>query len=187
MQFWNDELRICPKCKAATRIRDEPRGECSNCGSTVWFYNYRQLSPPADLPSPHSADLWSHPQTTALLIAGGILCVTTLVGVFSSMVAVAAAALAAIGFLIYAGMRHAEAVRLEQALAHAKGLQEYAETMRDRAKEAASRYNHLLRTGDTRIETYFHDIYMRAAEERHSAELLRKEAANDRAASAARI
>jgi hypothetical protein len=100
------------------------------------------------------------------------------------MVAVAAAALAAIGFLIYAGMRHAEAVRLEQALAHAKGLQEYAETMRDRAKEAASRYNHLLRTGDTRIETYFHDIYMRAAEERHSAELLRKEAANDRAASA---
>lgn len=182
IMFWNDELRICPKCKAPVEITDQPQIHCPKCHARVRFYNYRALPSPPELPSPKPNGLWNHPTTTLLLSATAIFGLVALVAIAKGVVVPAVSALAAIGFAIFGFVRHSEARVVEQQLAHAEQLLKYAETSRNRLKDAVARYNYLLATGDTRVEHYHREIYLRAVQEREWAKALRDEAARDRAA-----
>jgi hypothetical protein len=63
MKFWNDELRICPKCKTAVALKDEPQARCPECRSVVWFFNYEEAHRPPEVPEPPSDNLWKNPTT----------------------------------------------------------------------------------------------------------------------------
>ena len=182
MDFWNPELRVCPKCKAAVQMEGEPRTKCPKCGTQVWFFCFRALPPAPELPSPRGDALWNHPTTTLLLAATCIFGLVALIAVAKGGVVAAAAALAAMGFAIFGFVRHAEARQAEQSYEEAGRTVRYAETMRDRVKELTSRYNHLLATSDTRVEHYYRDIFRRAEKEREQAAVLRQEAERDRMA-----
>ena len=182
MKFWNDELRICTKCKKPVEMSGEERAQCPHCHHEVWFFDYRSLKPPPDLPSPTPPGLWKNPQTALLLVCGALLSLTVLVGIAFQYFASIIAAFVAIGFCAYAYLRHSEAQRLEDALKHASKLTTYAELMRNRTREVNLRYTNLLKTGDARIEQYFNDIYIQAELEKQDAEILRRQAATDRTA-----
>ena len=182
MTFCNDELRICPKCKASVQMKDEPRADCPKCGSTVWFFHYRPLPPPPETPPPRPDGLWNHPTTTLLLAATCLFGLVALVAVAFGGVVAAASALASVGFAIFGFVGHAEARHLEHRETEDARLDQYAGAMRDRVKELTARYNHLLATGNARVEQYHKDIYVRAVQEREQAEALRRDAERDRAA-----
>lgn len=182
MESWNDELRVCPKCKAAVRMAEEPRAECPKCGAAVWFFNYKPLPPSPEIPPPKPDGLWNHPTTTLLLGATAIFGLVALISVAIGGVVAAASSLAAIGFAIFGFVRHAEARGIEQQTENAARLAKYAELSRNRLKDAVLRYNHLLATGDSRIEQYHRDIYLRAVREREQAEAIREEAEREREA-----
>lgn len=182
VKFWNDELRLCPKCRASLKLKDELRTECPQCHSRVWFFNYQPVPPPPDVPEPRPLGLWNNPTTTLLLLAVAFWGLVALVGIYQHYFIAFASALGAIGFAIFGFLRHAETQRLEDRLRHTKRIRRYAETMRNRVKELTARYNHLLQTGDARIEHYYDAIYVRAAEERARAEDLRKRVDADRQA-----
>ncbi|MBW3539504.1 MAG: GIY-YIG nuclease family protein [Planctomycetes bacterium] len=182
MKFWNDELRICPKCRASVRMPDEGRLKCPKCHAPVWFFNYRPLAPPPDIPEPRAVGFWKNPTTALLLLATSIFAIVALVGVFQTLLVAAVSALAAVGFAVFAFVRHQEASQIEAELAHADEIRRYAETLRDRVQEVTARYQQLLRTGDARVEHYYKDIYSRAEQEREQAELLRQRAGRDREA-----
>ena len=180
MKFWNDELRICPKCRAAVRLGDEVEAICAKCSSRVRFYDYRQIPPPRDLPETTPVSIWANPTTTGILIVVGLLVVATLVAIHQTLAVAAILTLVAIGFAVVAFIRHAEARRIEHALENMQQLKSYAETMRSRVQELTERYTHLLRTGDARIEHYYGEIYVQAERERQTADKLRQQAARDR-------
>ncbi len=182
MEFWNDELRICPHCRHSFDLSEEARRPCPKCGKTVWFYNYRPISEPPDLPrlTPHG--LFTNPATALLLIATILLALVALIGLFNGLLVATTSALIAIGFAAFAFLRHRETLHLEEKLSHAHRLQDYASLMRGRAAECTSRHNHLLRTGDARVEHYYSDIYARAVAEREQAARLRGDARRDRQA-----
>lgn len=182
MKFWNDELRICPKCKASVKMAEEVRTSCPKCGGTVWFYNYKATPPPIELPQPRPSDLWKNPTTTLLLGSVGILGLVALVGMSNRIVVAVVCALAAIGFAVFGFIRHAETRRIEEALEHTNEVQQYAEIMRNRVRDVTNRYNYLLRTGDQRIEQYFNEIYTKAEREKEEAKRLQLRAQVDRQA-----
>lgn len=182
MKFWDDELRICSKCKKTVKMPDEVRVVCPHCGSQVWFFNYRSIAPAPDFPKPRSENLWKNPTTTLLLVATALLGFCALFAIASGAMIAAICTLVAIGFAVFAFVRHAEARRIETSLAYLDRLKEYAEIMRERVGELSLRYKYLLRTGDTRIEEYFSEIYFQAELERDHAEKLRDSAKSDREA-----
>ncbi|MCA9073830.1 MAG: GIY-YIG nuclease family protein [Planctomycetaceae bacterium] len=79
-------------------------------------------------------------------------------------------------------MRHAETLKLEEQLTHADELQAYAESMHGRVNELTQRYIALLKTGDTRIEHYYREVYVQAEQKKHQAEGLLEKARMERAA-----
>jgi hypothetical protein len=178
--FWNEELRICPKCKSPVQFGEESNRECPKCNQRVWFFNYRALPAPPDLPKPRSQDLFKNPTTTALLVVIALLVLVALVSIHRGAVVAAVCTLVAAGFGVFAFVRHYHSRIIESELEAAQQLSDYASAMRDRARDSVERYNALLRTGDERIEVYFNDIYGRAANERTEAEKLRAEAQRDR-------
>ena len=59
-------------------------------------------------------------------------------------------------------------------------MDEYAEIMRDRVKELTSRYNSLMRTGNSRIEHYYDDVCRQSELQREEAKILRDVTQRDR-------
>jgi hypothetical protein len=182
MKVEDDDLRICSKCKSPIRFSDEGKKPCPKCGATVWFYNYRPLPPPPDLPRLARANVWGNPLTVALLASAVLFGLVALVGVAASLVVAAGCGLAVIGFIAFAVMRHQETLRIEQKLENAHRILEYAQAMQARLQDSASRYNVLLNTGNARIDHYFNDIYVGAEHEKREAASLRAQARADREA-----
>ena len=173
MQFWNETLRICPKCKAAVPAPTEGKSACPKCQTQVWFFHYGPLPAPPTIPQPRPDGLWANPTTTLLLGAAGWFGLVTLVAIFNSLAVAASCALAAIGIAAFGFVRHAETLRIEHGLEHEHDLLRYAETLKGRVAELTIRYNQLLKTGNDRVEHYYNEIYVRAAEERDQAATLR--------------
>lgn len=182
MKFWDDSLRICPKCKTAVALDGEERKECPKCGRVVWFYHFRQVTPPTPLPAPIAPSLWKNPTTTLLLIATAILAFATLFAIRSNAMIASACALIAIGFAAFAFLRHSEATKIEDQLSDENEVKQYAELMRARVLDVTRRYNSLLASGNQRIEYYYGEIYFQAELERNDAERLRLAAERDRSA-----
>ena len=180
MKFWNDQLRICSKCKSAVKVSEELRTTCPKCGKQVWFFNYRPLPPPPKLPETRPSDLWKNPTTTLLLASVALLGLVALVGISNRSVVAAVCSLAAIGFAVFAFIRHAETRRIEEGLEHADEVFQYAEAMHNRTKELIHRYNYLLKTGNQRIEEYYNEVYLQAEKEKEEAHRLRQRAQRDR-------
>ncbi len=182
MKFWNDQLRVCPKCKAAVKMAEELRTSCPKCGSQVWFYNYRPLPPPLKPPETRPRDLWKNPTTTLLLAGVALFGLVALVGISNRFIVAVVCSLAAIGFAVFGLIRHAETRRIEEGLEHADETFQYAEAMQGRISELINRYNYLLKTGNQRIEEYYGEIYLRAEKEKEEAQRLRQRAQRDREA-----
>ena len=180
MKFWSDDLRVCQKCKNAVEMNAEGKVKCPKCKSNVWFYDFRPIGDPPEIPKPKPNELLKNPTTALLLAAAGLFGLVALVAVYNTYVVAAACSLAAIGFAVFGFVRHAEALKIENALAYTDRMKRYGETMRGRVLEFTRRYNHLLRTSDSRIEHYFDDIYRRAEKEKDDAEALRDAASRDR-------
>ncbi|MBT4866955.1 MAG: GIY-YIG nuclease family protein [Planctomycetaceae bacterium] len=117
-----------------------------------------------------------------MLAAVAVFGLVALVAIFNSYIVATVCSLAAIGFAAFGFVRHAEARQIEASLEYMNRMKQYGEVMRDRVSESIFRYNHLLRTGDTRIEHYYNDIYLRAEKERKDAEAMRGAAQRDRRA-----
>lgn len=182
MKFWNDDLRICPKCKSTVKLSDEPRAECPKCKAVVWFYNYREKPSPIPVPTERTPALFSNPATLALLGVALLSALVTLIGVYSVSIVVALSGMAVISVVVFAVMRHMDATRAEAHLESAQDWQEHAEVLRNRVKELVSRYNALLRTGDARVEHYYREIYEKAEQERIQAEKVLQQARLEREA-----
>lgn len=182
MKLWDDELRICPKCKATFKFLAEPKQECPKCGAVVWFYNYRQQPTPTPVPPEFRPSLLQDPATLALLAIGCISVLVTLIGVYSLSVVVALSGMAVVSVVVFAILRHIDARRAEAHVESAQAWQAHTEVLNQRVKELVSRYNSLLRTGDTRIEKYYRDIYGWAEQERANAERLLESARREHAA-----
>lgn len=182
MTFWDDTLRICPKCKTAVRVAEEPHATCPKCRTQVWFFNYRPLPRPPELPRDSTESLWKDSLTQLLLASIVILALIALLGVFLRLVVPAVCALISIGFGIFAFMRHQEAHGAESRLTHADEMSRYAAAMRERVKECVLRYNALLATGDRRIEHYLDEIYRQAQQVLAQAAEDRQRAEEDRRA-----
>ena len=175
MKFWNDKLRICPSCKAAVKLKGEERRDCPKCGETVWFFHYKPVEPPPEIPEPRPVELWKNPTTTLLLGAAGMFGIATIIAVNNSGVAVGCCALAAIGFAVFGFMRHEETIHAEAELKQASMLSQYAARSHKRVDELTLRFNLLLQTGDDRITQYYRTIFLKAEDEKKEADrLLRK-------------
>jgi hypothetical protein len=182
MKLWNDELRICPKCKSPIDLASEEKAACPKCGQVVWFYNFRPQASPPPVPPEHSARFFDDPVTwTLLAIAGGAVLVVAL-GIYSLIVVVAMSGLAIACSIAYALLRHADARRLETDNENFKRWQAHAEQITSRVREVAHRYNTLLQTGDARVEHYYRTIYEAAEEERRQAEQILASARAEREA-----
>lgn len=180
MKFWDDDLRICPKCKSTVQSSDEPRGECPKCKAVVWFYNYREKPSPAPIPTERSPDLITNPATLALLGVALLSALVTLIGVYSISIVVALSGMTVISVVVFAVLRHIDATRAEAHFESAQDWQEHAEVLRNRVKDLVSRYNALLRTGDARVGHYHREIYEKAEQERIQAEKVLQKARQDR-------
>jgi len=182
MNLWDDQLKFCPKCKATVELPDETKTSCPNCGSEVWFYHYKPLAPPPDIPAPPDPQFWRDPRTALLLITAVLLSLTAALSVHYRLVAVMIVAVVGIALAAYAVLRHKEVADTEDKLRHLDAMSKYAALMRNRVTELANRYNALLQTGDSRVERYFDRIYVAAESERLKAEVIRHEAMQQREA-----
>ncbi len=182
MQFWDDSLRICRKCKTVLQMSDEAQCQCPNCGEQVWFYNFRPIAKPPELPQVRPENLFANPLSLMILCAILLFGLVALIGVFVKSIVAAACGLAVVGFGVFAYVRHLEARSAEATVELAEKYREYAEVMQERFRSAVQHYNALLQTGDTRIEEYFRRIYGHAQRLQQEAETLRESAAKDRAA-----
>lgn len=182
MEQLNSEPRICPKCKAVTTIDTESKAECPKCHSVVWFYDYRPLKdvgPPAEVPK---SDFWSNPSTVIML---GLFCVLSIIALASigqNFVLAAVCSLIAIGCGVFAFIRHSEAHKLEKNVEHIQLLHRANEILRSRLSDAIARHDHLLATGDRRVEVYYEEIVGLAVKEKEAAAKLRLQSREDREA-----
>lgn len=179
MDIEKDSLRICPKCKRTTHFDGESKTVCQSCGGTVWFFNYKKLVPPGPPPGPDQNDAWKKPTFIAMLAVSGVMALVAIVSITNQAVLAVVCSLIAITFSILAMLKHAEVVAIKNRLEHAEKVDQYAASMRARLADAVNRYNALLRTGDTRVEVYFEQIFGEAQKERIHAEQLRANAATD--------
>jgi T5orf172 domain len=182
MNFWDDSLRICPKCKSIVNITNEPKIPCPKCGGTVWFYNFRLLPEPPQLPELRTQAFLGESASLVFAAAVLIFAIISLIGIFSNLIVVAMSGMALISMSVFTVMRHRDARLLESQIELAHQHQERAQQLQDRVKECVSRYNSLLRTGDSRIERYFGEIYLQAENEKREAEAIRQQAVLERQA-----
>lgn len=180
MKFWDDSLRVCPKCKINLNMRGEEKAECPHCNSTVLFFNFKPIGDPPEIPESQEPGLWKNPTTTALLIAISVLGLVSFFAIYNRAIIAVISTMSAIGFGAFAFLRHAEAKKIEDSLAYMDRMRQYGEIMRNRVKESASRYNALLQTGDSRIEHYCKEIYGKAEQEKRTAEEIRATTRRDR-------
>jgi len=182
MKYWDESLRVCQKCGAKSSFKHEDRLSCEKCGSTVWFFNFRDPPPSPNRPTRSEKSLWRSKLSIALLVAVAIFGLVALVGIFKSLIVVVASTLSAVGFAIFGFMRHAETSELEDKLSNVEKVYDYSCILEERVEELTQRYKHLLRTGDKRIEHYYEIIYQKAKEERIEAARLSRKASSDRLA-----
>lgn len=180
MRFWDDSLRICPKCKASVTLAGESRVECPQCKAPVWFYSYREIPAPPPLPTAKPFDLFTNPATLFLLSLACLSGLIALIGIYNLSLVVTMSGLSVICVVVFAVMRHLDASRAESVLESAREHQEFAGLMRERVKDLISRYNALLRTGDSRVEHYFGEVYTQAERERLRAEAILAQSRADR-------
>jgi hypothetical protein len=162
----------------------EPEGvlPCPHCGRKVWFFNFRQLSDPPELPEPRPASLLKNPFTAFWLVILLVLVLATAVSIHQHLFVAIGSLISAAGCIVFAMLRHAEAEKAEESLRFMTKLTEYAKIMRDRSQEASRHYSSLLHVGDERVKHYYDTIMVRAEEERAIALDLRLRAELDRGA-----
>ena len=182
MQFWDDRLRICPKCRATVSLGEEPKLPCPQCGTVVSFYHFQPQPEPPAVPPSRAPDLLSNPATLTLLAVAACSALVTLIGVYNLSIVVALSGMAVISVVVFAVLRHLDARRAEAHLEAAADWQQYSRLLNRRVKELTSRYNALLRTGDTRVEHYYREVYGWAEQERANAEKTLEEARRKHAA-----
>jgi hypothetical protein len=163
-------------------MADEVQCNCPRCGEQVWFYNYRPIASPPDLPRIHPAGFFSQPQSAILLCTIFVFGIVALLGIYNASIVAIISGCVSVGFGVLAYVRHVEARSAEEKIELAEKYGEYAKLMQDRFLNAAQHYNSLLHTGDARIEEYFRRIYGEAQRVHHEAEALRAAAAFDRQA-----
>ncbi len=151
----DDTLRICPKCRAKTEFDGEVNKCCPKCQADVWFYHFRKLPPLPTVPPLPAEELWPNPNTKLLFVAAGIFGLTALIAFLNSAVVALASTLGAVTFAIAAFVRHKDALKVEQIARHTVQLSLIADLLAERCAELTTRYQYLLRTGDTRITDYF--------------------------------
>ena len=178
MEQLNSEPRICPNCKTVTTFDSETKTECPKCGNVVWFYDYRPLKkvpPPPEIPK---SDFWS-------VILLGLFCVLSIVALASigqNFILATVCSLIAIGCVLVAFIRHAEAHKLEKSAEHIQLFHRANEILRSRLSDAIARHGHLLATGNKRVEVYYEEIVGIAVKEKETAANLRLQSREDREA-----
>lgn len=182
MKFWDDSLRICPKCKAKVRFDGQERKPCQRCRSQVYFFHYRPLPAPPRIPEPSKYDFFGHPTSSWLLVILTLLSLAAVLAFSQALIVSMVSILIGVGFLIYGMMRHSEAAAAENKLAHHIKVLELAEAFRNQTAELIERYNSLLSTGNARIEHYYGTIYEAAEEEKNKTQQLQAKVAADRTA-----
>ncbi|MDX1969257.1 MAG: hypothetical protein SFV23_18920, partial [Planctomycetaceae bacterium] len=105
MRFWDDSLRICPKCKASVTLAGESRVECPQCKAPVWFYSYREIPAPPQLPTAKPFDLLTNPATLFLLSLACFSGLIALIGIHSLSLVVTMSGLSVICVVVFAVMR----------------------------------------------------------------------------------
>jgi hypothetical protein len=167
MKFWDDSLRICPKCKEKVSLKGEDKIVCPQCKTKVWFYNFREIPSPPEIPKPELPSLWKNPITSFILIATLILSLAASSAIHQTLFISAISLMVAVAFGVVAFIRHVEATKIEDSLAYLDKMRKYGTVMSDRVRELSSRHNSLLRTGNSYIENYYQEIYIQAENERN--------------------
>ncbi|MBD3672935.1 MAG: GIY-YIG nuclease family protein [Planctomycetaceae bacterium] len=165
MKFWNDHLRICRRCKKPCEFEGEIETDCPHCGYKVWFFNYKPIPEPPEIPPPPRDPFWNQKISwivVVLLIAWAIVAIAQ---IKDGAVVAAVSALSCVGFGIFAFCKHYESSRFETQLKHQEKVREYARIQEKRIKETVKRYQQLLKTGNDRIQYYYDDIYVQAEQE----------------------
>ena len=131
MKFWNDDLRVCPKCKNAVTMGNESRIERPHCHSRVWFFNYKPIPDHPELPELHSDNLRKNPTTTLLLASTALFGLVSIFAFHNGVLTSTVCGLAAIIFAVFAFVRHAEAKNIESSLDYLSFMKLYVEIMRN--------------------------------------------------------
>lgn len=162
MRLWNDDLRFCRKCKRPCELHGESEAPCPHCGATVWFFNYKPVSEPPEVPKSPEHRFWNDITGRILIGVTGLWGVVALSAIQSGAVVSAMSALTALGFGVFSLFRHKEAVEFDARLKHEDAVREYGNLQAGRIEELTQRYQHLLLTGNSRIEQYFNEIHVSA-------------------------
>jgi len=178
MKFWNDELRFCRKCKKPCELEGEAESECPHCGSRVWFYNYKPISEPPEIPVPPRDPFWNEITTWIVLALLMLWAMVVVYQIRDGAVVASVSALSCIGFGVFAFCKHYESARFETQLKHQEKVRKYAQVQEKRIKETIKRYQQLLTTGNERIQYYYDDVYVKAEQALAEANRQRALAAN---------
>jgi len=113
MKFWDESLRICPKCKQKVNLDGKGRQPCPKCGAQVFFYDYRKLPDPPPIPQLPRSDFWGNPGSVVLLCVFALLSLLALLSFTNVLIPSIFCALVAAGFVVFAMIRHSEAIDAE--------------------------------------------------------------------------
>ncbi|MDG2389850.1 MAG: GIY-YIG nuclease family protein [Planctomycetaceae bacterium] len=162
MRFWNDDLRFCRRCKNPCELDGEIESECPHCGSKVWFFNYKPIPKPPEIPSPTDDSFWNEKITWIVLSLLMLWGIVAIIQIRDSVIVGSVSALSCIGFGVIAIFKHYESSRFEMQLKHQERVREYAQIQAERIKETIKRYQQLLAMGNERVQYYYDDIYVKA-------------------------